>query len=96
MAQHENRPGSAGSPIDLLRAWWSVPTYRFAGSFLLYLAAMALAFPFLRIRLAVLFHLSEVVTAEIVHGPLSLFRSNTRIAGRTVLSLGRFSVTILE
>ena len=96
MPQHEVSPASARGPMQRLRAWWSVPTTRFAGSFLLYLAAIALAFPFLRIRLAVLFHMSEVVTAEIVHGLLSLFSNNTRIAGDTVVSLAGFSVTIIE
>ncbi|MBW2267798.1 MAG: exosortase H [Deltaproteobacteria bacterium] len=96
MPERSSTPRSPRNPIGRLLAWWRVPTYRFAGSFLLYLGAIALAFPFLRIRLAALFYMANVVTAEIVHGLLSLFTSNTRIAGETIVSLAGFSVTIIE
>ena len=87
-------PGPRG--IGRLRGWWEVPTYRFAGSFLLYLAALALAFPALRIRLAASFHLLEAFTARVVHGLLALFSDQTRLSGDTIVSLGSFSVTIIE
>jgi exosortase H (IPTLxxWG-CTERM-specific) len=96
MAAPKEDPRPARGPVALIRQWWNVPTYRFAASFLLYLGAMALAFPFLRIRLAVLFHMSEVVTAEVVYWLLSLFSENTRIAGGTIVTLDGFSVTIIE
>lgn len=96
MSEPDARPAPPRGPLRRLADLWRVPTYRFAGSFLLYLGAIALAFPFLRIRLAVLFHLSEAWTAQVVHALLALFSDETRLVGDTIVSLRGFSVTIIE
>lgn len=96
MSEPDDKRNATPGLFGRLRNWWSVPTTRFAGSFLLYLSAIALAFPFLRIRLAALFRLAEVGTAEIVYRILGLFADDVRIGGETIVSLSGFSVTIIE
>ena len=96
MSEPDAHPQTPRGPLARVAEFWRVPTYRFATSFLLYLGAIALAFPFLRIRLAALFHLSEAWTAEIVFALLALFSDQARLVGDTIVSLGGFSVTIIE
>lgn len=96
MAELDPQPARKPGPLALLRTLWSVPTYRFAASFLLYLAAVAMVFPSLRLRYAALFHMAEGGTAQLVYALLSLFSDATRLSADTVVSLGSFSVTIIE
>jgi|TARA_B100002003_G_scaffold231579_1_gene242712 exosortase H (IPTLxxWG-CTERM-specific) len=84
------------SAFGRIRTFWAVPTYRFAMSFLIYLAVIAIAFPVLRNALGELIHASEVATAHIVYYFMALFSSEVRVGPEAIVRYGGFSVTIIE
>lgn len=78
-----------------MRRIWENRTYRFAILFGLFLLAIALGYPALRIRYAPAFSALEVGTAQVVAWVLGLFSDRVVLRG-TVVSLGNFSVSIID
>lgn len=81
-----------------LRAFWNVPTYRFAVLFLAYLAAISLSYPALRVRFAPALDAAEVFTAELVYTLMGFFTSDVaiRLDRAKAVYLGPFPVFIVE
>ena len=101
MVQDGKRIPGGGRPAALsaasrIRAFWAVPTYRFAASFLLYLGVIAAAFPIARGELGDLIHASEVATAHVVYHVMALFSSDVQVGPKAIVRFGSFSVTIIE
>jgi archaeosortase B (VPXXXP-CTERM-specific) len=105
VSQHNpvEQPSSGGSPEEgpskpagRLRAFWSVPTYRFAALFLAFLVSIALLYSGLRLRFGLYFGVTETVTAELVYRVMSLFSSEVRLTNETTIFYGPFPVRIIE
>jgi exosortase H (IPTLxxWG-CTERM-specific) len=75
---------------------WENRTYRFALLFGLFLLAIALSYPALRLRLDAAFRALEVVTAHVVAALLGLFSDRVVLRGSAVVALGNFSVTVID
>jgi exosortase H (IPTLxxWG-CTERM-specific) len=88
----EPRPETTGR----LRAFWSVPTYRFAVLFLAFLVSIALVYSGLRLRFGSYFGVTATVTAEVVYRVMSLFSSDVQLTGGTTISYGPFPIEIIE
>jgi archaeosortase B (VPXXXP-CTERM-specific) len=83
-------------PAGRLRAFWSVPTYRFAVLFLAFLVSIALFYSGLRLRFGSYFGVAETVTAQLVYRVMSLFSSEVVLKNGTTISFGPFPVMIIE
>jgi exosortase H (IPTLxxWG-CTERM-specific) len=88
----ERRP----EPTGRLRAFWSVPTYRFAVLFLAFLVSIALLYSGLRLRFGPYFRVTETVTAQMVYWVLSVFSSEVELTDGTTIFFGPFPVEIIE
>jgi exosortase H (IPTLxxWG-CTERM-specific) len=88
----ERRP----EPTGRLRAFWSVPTYRFAVLFLAFLVSIALLYSGLRLRFAPYFGVTETVTAKAVYLLMSCFTSDVTLTNGTTLFYGPFPIQIIE
>lgn len=105
MSQHDpsEQQNGEGSPEEQqpqpagrIRAFWSVPTYRFAVLFLAFLVSIALVYSGLRLRFAAHFGVTETVTARVVCWVMSLFSSEVVLKHGTTISFGPFAVSIIE
>jgi archaeosortase B (VPXXXP-CTERM-specific) len=93
-APEEHRPTGLGAR---LRALWEVPTYRFAASFLGFLAAIGMTYPWLRLRFGHWLEFGSEGTAQITHLLLRLFTEDTRVNdGAAMVFFGTFPVKIIE
>jgi exosortase H (IPTLxxWG-CTERM-specific) len=79
-----------------IRAFWSVPTYRFAVLFLAFLVAVSLAYPWVRMRHGAVFAALEVFTAKAVYRLMALFSDDVRMLGDTIVYYGPFPVKIID
>ena len=75
---------------------WQQPTTRFAFSFFLYLLAIALAYPAVRIRLTPTIEAAEAFTAELVFALVGLFAHDVRMTSDQTVFFGTFGVTVIE
>jgi exosortase H (IPTLxxWG-CTERM-specific) len=82
-------------PAGRLRAFWSVPTYRFAVLFLVLLSGLALAYPALRLRYGKSFAAFEELTARIVYELVRRVSSEARLDG-SIVFLGPFPVAVID
>ncbi len=105
MSQNDpkEQPSGGGSPAEprpeplgRLRAFWSVPTYRFAVLFLAFLVAIALLYSGLKLRYGSYFHVTETFTAQAVYRVMSVFSSEVKLTGDTTIFYGPFPVEIIE
>jgi len=85
----------APEPRGRLRAFWSVPTYRFAVLFLVLLAGMALAYPALRLRYGRHFSSFEHFTAGLVYALVRPLSDEAKLEGNMVF-LGPFPVAVID
>jgi archaeosortase B (VPXXXP-CTERM-specific) len=93
-APEERRPPGLGARW---RAVWEVPTYRFALSFLGFLAAIGMTYPWLRLRFGPWLELASEGTAQIAHLVLGLFTDETKVNdGTAMVFFGNFPVKIIE
>jgi exosortase H (IPTLxxWG-CTERM-specific) len=97
------QPSGEGSPegprpkaSGRLRAFWAVPTYRFAVLFLAFLVSIAMVYSGLRIRFAPYFGVTETVTAELVYRLMSCFSSEVELSRGTTIFYGPFPIQIIE
>jgi archaeosortase B (VPXXXP-CTERM-specific) len=85
------------SSLDRLRAWWAVPTYRFAVVFLALLTGMALAYPALRLRFGDQFHAGEAFTARLIYQITSwIAPEEAQLKEPNMVMLGPFPVAIID
>ena len=89
-------PTRASARPGRLRAFWSVPTYRFATLFLSILVGMALAYPALRLRLGHEFRAAEIFTARLVYELASLFSEEASRDEGSIVFLGNFPVAVID
>ncbi|MDJ0850939.1 MAG: exosortase H [Myxococcota bacterium] len=88
--------GEGGTPGGL-RAFWAVPTYRFAVNFLAYLTVLGFSYPWLRREFGQLLNAGEHATARLLFEILSFFGANTQLSTeRPTVFLSGFPVTIIE
>lgn len=90
------QPAPQGDRFARLRAFWAQPTTRFALLFFLYLFAIALSYPAIRIRLTPTIEAAEDLTADIVYAMMSPLSDEVHISDEKALSYGRFGVIIVE
>lgn len=83
-------------PLARLADLWAQPTTRFALFFFVYLLAIAMAYPAMRIRLAPTLESMEDATAEIVFQVMSLISNEVRMNDHKAVFFGKFVVTIIE
>ena len=92
--------GPGGAPearVGRLRAWWAVPTYRFAAVFLALLVGMALAYPELRLRYGNAFHAGEGFTARLIYAIASwLAPGEAKLKEPNIVMMGPFPVAIID
>ena len=80
-----------------LRAWWSVPTYRFAVVFIALLTGMALAYPALRLRFGDQFHAGEAFTARLIYLAAAWISPDEALLKEpNIVMLGRFPVAVID
>jgi len=91
----DRRPERPGA-LARLRAFWAVPTYRFAMLFIANLTGIALAYPALRLRLGQQFRAAELFTAELVYEILKRFSEEARLTEGAIVFLGNFPVAIID
>ena len=84
------------APTGRLRAFWSVPTYRFAVLFLGFLVGIALFYSGLRLRFGSYFGVTETVTAQVVYQVMSSFSSEVKLTNGTTIFFGPFPIEIIE
>jgi exosortase H (IPTLxxWG-CTERM-specific) len=105
VTQQQRDAGAGGAPsperakgaLARLFAFWQVPTYRFAITFLGFLLAIALGYPWLRTRSGFLLAHAERGTAVLVYHLLALFSSEATLAPeRPSVVFRSFPVTIVE
>jgi exosortase H (IPTLxxWG-CTERM-specific) len=89
-------PRSRTRPSGRLRAFWAVPTYRFAVLFLVFLVSIALVYSGLRLRFGSYFGVTETFTAEVVYRVMSLFSSEVKLTNDTTIFYGPFPISIIE
>ena len=96
-------PSPGGDPAEpstrragRLRAFWSVPTYRFALLFISLLVGIALAYPALRLRFGHEVRAVELFTADLVYRLLDLFTADARLATNGIVFFGHFPVAIID
>jgi archaeosortase B (VPXXXP-CTERM-specific) len=94
-------PGGGGAKpeprrVGRVRAFWSVPTYRFALLFIALLTGIALAYPSLRLRLGHQIRALELFTAELVYALLGLFTAEARLGTNGIVFFGHFPVAIID
>lgn len=75
---------------------WSQPTTRFAVLFFIYLMAIALMYPAVRIRMAPSLEAMEDFTAEVVFAVMSTLSDDARMNEHKAVFFGPFVVTIIE
>ena len=100
----DRTPRPAGEPtpltpraLDRLRAWWGVPTYRFAVVFLALLTGMALAYPALRLRFGDEFHAGEAFTARLIFRIASwIAPAEATLKEPNIVMVGPFPVAIID
>jgi exosortase/archaeosortase family protein len=81
--------------VGRLRAFWAVPTYRFAVLFIAFLTGISMIYPAMTIYLGPYIRTTENATAEMVYRFLSFFSSEVTLTyGRTV-TFGHFPVTVI-
>jgi exosortase H (IPTLxxWG-CTERM-specific) len=88
----EPRPNSTGR----LRAFWSVPTYRFAVLFFAFLVSIALVYSGMKLRFGSHFRVTESFTAQAVYQVMSWFSSEVKLTNGTTLFYGPFPIEIIE
>ncbi len=88
-------PPSRGA-LARLADFWAQPTTRLALLFFVYLLAIALSYPALRIRLAPTIESLEDFTAEVVYAVMSSLSSDVQISKYKVVTFGKFPVTVIE
>jgi exosortase H (IPTLxxWG-CTERM-specific) len=79
-----------------IRAFWSVPTYRFAVLFLAFLVGISLVYSGLRLRFGSYFRVTETVTAQLVYQVMSVFTSDVKLTDGSTIFYGPFPVEIIE
>ena len=97
------QPSGEGSPEEprpeptgRLRAFWSVPTYRFAVLFLGFLVGIALFYSGLKFSYGSYFAVTETVTAQAVYQVMSWFSSEVKLTNGTTIFYGPFPIQIIE
>jgi len=89
--------GAPPPPAGRLRAWWAVPTYRFAVVFIALLTGMALAYPALRLRFGEEFHAGEAFTARLIYAVASwLAPGEVQLKVPNIVMVGPFPVAIID
>jgi exosortase H (IPTLxxWG-CTERM-specific) len=88
-------PPSRGA-LARLGDFWAQPTTRFALLFFVYLLAIALSYPAMRIRLAPTIEAMEHFTADVVYTLMSTLSSEVRMNEHKAVFFGKFVVTIIE
>ncbi len=89
----------SGSPAGLgarIADLWAQPTTRFAVLFFIYLLAIAMSYPAMRIRLAPTLTAMEDFTADIVFAVMSPLSDEVRMNEHKAIFFGKFVVTIIE
>src|SRR5262245_10587949 len=94
-ARADPRPRGFGA-LRRLRAFWAVPTYRFASLFILLLTGIALAYPALRLRFGAQFRAAELFTADLVYQVLRHLSSDAKLGDGGMVFLGNFPVAIID
>jgi archaeosortase B (VPXXXP-CTERM-specific) len=94
---------SAGGPppspprlLGRLRAWWAVPTYRFAVVFLGLLTGMAFAYPALRLHFGGAFQAGENFTSRLVYAIVSRISPDASLKEPNLVFLGPYPVAIID
>lgn len=96
-------PGAGGRRTGVaalaprLRAFWGIPTYRFAVTFLALLTGIGLCYPWLRLRYgSLLLHLQDA-TASLVYHLVALFSDEVEISPEApTVVFGSFPTRIIE
>ena len=83
-------------PTGRLRAFWSVPTYRFAVLFLAFLVSISLLYSGLKLNFGSHFRVTETVTAQAVYQVMSWFSSEVKLTNGTTIFYGPFPIEIIE
>ncbi len=86
----------AKGALARLAAFLAQPTTRFALLFFVYLLAIALSYPAMRIRLAPTLQALEHFTADIVYALMSTLSSEVRMNEHKAVFFGKFVVTVIE
>jgi archaeosortase B (VPXXXP-CTERM-specific) len=88
--------GGPATRLAGLRAFWSIPTYRFALLFTAILVGTALAYPALRLRLGHQFRAAEIFTADLVYELAALFSEEAKRDSGSIVFLGNFPVAVID
>ena len=86
----------AKGALARLAAFLAQPTTRFALLFFVYLLAIALSYPAMRIRLAPTLQAMEHFTADVVYSLMSAISPDVRINEHKAVFFGKFVVTVIE
>lgn len=93
-----SKPPSGGRPGlgAQLATMWAQPTTRFAVLFFIYLLAIAMSYPAVRIRMTPTIEAMEDFTADIVFVVMSLLSDEVRMNEHKAVFFGKFVVTVIE
>ncbi len=86
---------SSASPIQLIKAFWNNPAYRFIGLFLPYLGIASVAYPLVVKHFNALIQAFIIATATIEYEFFALMTDEVRLDGKMVW-FGNFVVRIID